>query len=73
MLLWLNIVDSDMIVYYYCYIIRDGRTWRSEYSTSEEMECLYEFVPEVDHHFVVLDKIGEGKGLGFTSPELKLY
>lgn len=27
----------------------------------EEIECLYEFVPEVDHHFVVLDKIGEGK------------
>lgn len=27
----------------------------------EEIECLYEFVPEVDHHFVVIDKIGEGK------------
>ena len=29
----------------------------------EEIECLYEFVPEVEEHFQVVDKIGEGKKL----------
>ena len=29
----------------------------------EEIECLYEFVPEVEEHFAVVDKIGEGKKL----------
>ena len=26
----------------------------------EEIECLYDFVPEVEQHFVVTNKIGEG-------------
>ncbi|XP_052790147.1 cell division cycle 7-related protein kinase-like isoform X2 [Mya arenaria] len=26
----------------------------------EEIDCLYEFVPEVEEHFLVVDKIGEG-------------
>jgi cell division control protein 7 len=39
----------------------------------EEMECLYEFVPEVDHHFVVLDKIGEGTFSSVFLARLKHY
>ena len=27
----------------------------------EEIECLYEFVPEVEEHFEIVDKIGEGR------------
>ena len=26
----------------------------------EEIDCLYEFVPEIEQHFEVIDKIGEG-------------
>ncbi|KAK3088312.1 hypothetical protein FSP39_017350 [Pinctada imbricata] len=26
----------------------------------EEIECLYEFVPQVEEHFIVINKIGEG-------------
>lgn len=27
----------------------------------EEIDCLYDFVPEVEQHFIVTNKIGEGK------------
>ena len=31
----------------------------------EEIDCLYEFVPEVEEHFEVIDKIGEGNFVHF--------
>ncbi|XP_048774454.1 cell division cycle 7-related protein kinase-like [Ostrea edulis] len=43
------------------------------YDVQEEIECLYEFVPEVDHHFVVLDKIGEGTFSSVFLAQLKHY
>ena len=32
----------------------------------EEIECLYEFVPEVGEHFEIVDKIGEGNNIDST-------
>ena len=32
----------------------------------EEIESLYEFVPEVEEHFEVMDKIGEGTCISLT-------
>lgn len=43
------------------------------YDVQEEIECLYEFVPEVDHHFVVIDKIGEGTFSSVFLAQLKHY
>lgn len=43
------------------------------YDVQEEIECLYEFVPEIDHHFVVLDKIGEGTFSSVFLAQLKHY
>ena len=35
--------------------------WYVVDDVQEEIECLYEFVPEVGEHFEIVDKIGEGK------------
>ncbi|ESP04473.1 hypothetical protein LOTGIDRAFT_136165 [Lottia gigantea] len=39
----------------------------------EEIDCLYEFVPEVAEHFIVLNKIGEGTFSSVFLARLKLY
>ena len=37
------------------------KVWYVVDDVQEEIECLYEFVPEVGEHFEIVDKIGEGK------------
>ncbi|XP_045188240.2 cell division cycle 7-related protein kinase-like [Mercenaria mercenaria] len=39
----------------------------------EEIDCLYEFVPEVEQHFEVIDKIGEGTFSSVFLARLKHY
>ncbi|XP_050390925.2 cell division cycle 7-related protein kinase [Patella vulgata] len=39
----------------------------------EEIDCLYEFVPEVSEHFIVLNKIGEGTFSSVFLAKLKKY
>lgn len=43
------------------------------FEIQEEIECLYDFVPEVEHHFVVTNKIGEGTFSSVFLAKLKHY
>ncbi|XP_076087662.1 cell division cycle 7-related protein kinase-like [Mytilus galloprovincialis] len=43
------------------------------FEVQEEIECLYEFLPEVQQHFVVTNKIGEGTFSSVFLAKLKHY
>ncbi|KAH3796925.1 cell division cycle 7-related protein kinase-like [Dreissena polymorpha] len=46
---------------------------RLPFEIQEEINCLYEFVPEVKEHFEVIDKIGEGTFSSVFLARLKHY
>jgi hypothetical protein len=58
--MWIKVHDyryysiTFLVIYLYiCFAV----------DVQEEIDCLYEFVPEVEQHFEVIDKIGEGISL----------
>ncbi|KAL4218644.1 Cell division control protein 7 [Mactra antiquata] len=52
---------------------RKNKIDRLPLDVQEEIECLYEFVPEVEKHFEVVDKIGEGTFSSVFLAKLREY